>query len=73
MLWKECNIVLVDVSKICENKYGCSDQYRCATAFYLMLMLYHTYNIINKRDFVSPGHDKYVVDNKDNIEKIHKF
>ena len=49
-------------STIWENIYGCDEQYRYATALYLLLMLYHAHEIIIDIGVEAPGHGKDVVD-----------
>ena len=51
-----------------ENKYGCSDQYICATELYLLSMFSHEYNIVIYCGVGSPGHGKDVVDGLDATE-----
>ena len=41
---------------IWENNNGCADQYRCATALYLLSILAHAYNTIIDRGVGEPGH-----------------
>ena len=43
---------------IWDNKYGCSEKYRCATVLYLLSMFSRAYNIVVYRCVESPGHVK---------------
>ena len=43
------------------NTDGCEEQFRCATALYLLSMLAHAYKIIIYRGFGAPGHFREVV------------
>ena len=50
------------LSTIWENTDGCAEQYRCASALYLMSVMSQTYSIIIDRGISEPGHWKEVVD-----------
>ena len=50
------------LSKIWENIDGCAEQYRCATALYLMPVLFQRQSLIFDRGISAPGHGKGVVD-----------
>ena len=52
-----------------ENTDGCADQYRCATALYLMSFLSQRPSIIFDRDIGAPGHGKEVVGGLNAIAK----
>ena len=51
-----CNIIIMDVSTIWEDKYGCTDKYIIYKYSYLLSILAHEYNIIIYCDKVSQGH-----------------
>ena len=51
-----------NINKIWDNKYGCTENYRCATALFLLLMLSQDYNIIIDNGVSILGHDRDVVD-----------
>ena len=55
---------------IWENTDGCADQYRCATALYLLSILYNAYNNVIYRGFGTPEHGKYIVYGLNANEKI---
>ena len=44
--------------KILKNTEGCAQQYRCASALYLMSVLSKTYSIIIDCGKIAPGHGK---------------
>ena len=60
---------MTNKSNIWENKYGCAYQYICATALYLLSMLYHPYNILSDHGDGAPGHGKDVVYGFNNTDK----
>ena len=49
-------VLFADMSNIWENTDGYTEQYRCATALYLLSMLAHAYNINIDRGAGAPGH-----------------
>ena len=55
-------VLITNKGTIWDNKYGCGDQYRCATALYSLSMFYHAYNILIYCDFRTIGHGKYVAE-----------
>ena len=59
------------LSTIWENTDGCAEKYRCASALYLMSVLYHFYSIIIDCGNSDPGHGKEVVDGLNSIEKCY--
>ena len=60
-LLKEQKVLTSKLSKIWGNTDGCADQYRCASALYLMSVLSQCYSIIIDRGIIAPGHGKEVV------------
>ena len=50
------------LSTIWENNDGCTEQYRCSSALYLMSVLYQCYSIIIDQGISAPGHGKKEVD-----------
>ena len=54
---------------IWENTDGCTDQYLCTTALYLLSMLAHAYNIIIDSGVGEPGHGRYFVDGLNDTNK----
>ena len=69
-LLQQRNILNKTSSTIWYNTDGCAEKYRCATALYLLSMLYHAHEIIIYCDVVSPGHGKTFVDGINATEKI---
>ena len=51
------------------NTYGCSEQYICASALYLMSVITQTYSIIIDRGISAPGNGKEVVDGVNDVDK----
>ena len=45
-MFKKRKLLFADTSTIWESTDGCADQYRWATALYLLPMLAHAYNTI---------------------------
>ena len=63
-------VILVSVmSTVLEDTDGCSKQYRCSLAIYLMTVLSYLYGIIIDREINTPGHGKNVVDEINTTEK----
>ena len=54
--------LMSELSSVWENTDGCADQYRCATALYLMLVLSQRQSLIFDWGISAPGHVKGVVD-----------
>ena len=48
---------------------GCSKQYRCSLAYYLIYFLSKSYKIVLDRAIDKPGHIKYVVDSFNAVQK----
>ena len=61
------------LSKIWENTDGCAEQYRCASALYLMSVMSQTYSIIIDRCLRAPGHGKEVVDGLNDVDKRYIY
>ena len=51
------------------NTDGCAEQYRCASAIYLMSVMSQCYSIIIDRGISVPGHGKEVVDGLNAVDK----
>ena len=60
---------------IWENTDGYAEQYRCASAIYLMSVMSQCYSIIIDRGMSESGHGKYVVDGLNAVDKryIYQF
>ena len=61
-LLNEQKVPTSTLSKIWENTDGCADQYRCASALYLMSVLSQHFSNKTDRGISAPGHGKEVVD-----------
>ena len=66
-LLKNQQLLTTSLSKIWENTDGCSEQYRCAYALYLMSVMSQTYFIIIDRGISAPGHGKEVCPARDSV------
>ena len=55
-------MLTTSLSTIWENTDGSAEQYRCASALYLMPVISQTYSIIIDRGISAPGNGKEVVD-----------
>ena len=60
-------------SKIWENTDGCAEQFRCASALYLMSVMSRCYSIIIDRGIFSRGHGKEVVDGLNAVDKSYIY
>ena len=60
-LLKEQKVLTSTLSTIWENTYGCAEQYICASALYLMSVLYQCFSIIIDRGISATGYVKEVV------------
>ena len=61
------------LSAIWENTDGCADQYRCATALYLMSFLSQSHSIIFDWYISAPGHGKEVVEGLNSVDKRYMY
>ena len=61
------------LSKIWENTDGCAEQYRCASALYLMSVISQTYSLIIDRGIIAPGHGKEVVGGINAVDKRYIY
>ena len=61
------------LSTIWENTDGCAEQYRCASALYLMSFMSQCYSIIIDRGISAPGHGKEVVDGLNDVDKRYVY
>ena len=58
---------------IWENSNVYAEQYRCASALYLMLVMLQFYPVIIDRGISATGHDKYVVYGINAIDKHYIY
>ena len=66
-------VLTTSLSTIWENSDGCAEQYRCASALYLMSVMSQCYYIIIYRGICSPGHGKEVVDGLNDVDKRYIY
>ena len=66
---KERKLLASALSTIWENTDGCADQYRCASALYLMSVMSQYYLVIIDSGIITPGHGKEVVGGLNSIYK----
>ena len=57
-LLKNKQVLTTSLSTIWENTDGCAEQYRCASALYLMSVMSQTYSIIIDRGISARGNGK---------------
>ena len=55
-LLKNEKVLKTSSSTIWETTDGCAEQYRCASAMYLMSVISQTYSLIIDRGISAPGH-----------------
>ena len=56
-----------------ENTDGCAEQYRCASALYLMSVISQTYSLIIDRGISAPMHGKEVVDGLNAVDNCYIY
>ena len=66
-------MLTTSLSKIWENTYGCAEQYRCASALYLISVMSQTYSKIIDWGISAPGHRKEVVDGINAVDKRYIY
>ena len=66
-------VLTTSLSTIWENTDGCAEQYRCASALYLISVMSQTYSIIIDRGISVSGHGKEVVDVLNSIDKRYIY
>ena len=72
-LLKERKVLTSSLSTIWENTDGFAEQYRCASALYLMSVMLQCYSNIIYRGISAAGHEKEVVDGLNAIEKRYIY
>ena len=72
-LFKKKKVLTTSLSTIWENTDGCAEQYRCASALYLMSVMSQTYSILIDRGISAPGHGKEVVDGLNAVDKRYIY
>ena len=66
-------MLTTSLSTIWENTDGCAEQYRCASALYLMSVMSQTYSIIIDPSISAPEHGKEVVDGLNAVDKRYIY
>ena len=72
-LLKNKQVLRISLSKILENTDSCAEQYRCASALYLMSVVSQTYCIRIDRGISAPGHGKELVDGLNAVDKRYIY
>ena len=66
---KDKQVLTTSLSTMWEKTDVFAEQYRCASALNLMLVMSQTYSIIIDRGISAPGHGKEVVDGLNDVDK----
>ena len=72
-LLKDKQLLTTSLSTIWENTDGCAEQYRYASALYLMSVISQTYSLIIDQRISAPGHGKEVVDGLNTVDKRYIY
>ena len=72
-LLKNKQVLTTSLSTIWGNTDGCAEQYRCASALYLMSVISQTYSLIIDQGINEPGHGKEVVDGLNAVNKSYIY
>ena len=56
-----------------ENTDGCAKQYICASALYLMSVMYQCYSVIIDRGISASGNDKEVLDGLNAVDRHYIY
>ena len=70
---EEQKLLTSTLSTIWEDTDGCADQYRCASALFLMSVLSQYFSLIIDRGISAPGHSKDVVGGIHDIVKSYIY
>ena len=73
VLLKEQKLLTSALSTIWENTDGCAEQYRCASALYLMSVFSQCQSIIIDWGVSATGHRKAVADGINDIDKRYIY
>ena len=73
LLLKNKQVLTKSLSTTCENNDGCAEQYRCASALYLLSVISQTYSLIIDWGISAPGHGKEVVDGLNAVDKRYIY
>ena len=66
-------VLTTSLSTIWENTDGCAEQYRCASALYLMSVISQTSSLIIDWGISAPGYGKEVVDGINAVNKRYIY
>ena len=69
----EKKVMTTSLVTIWGNTDDCVEQYRCASALYLMSVMSQCYSIIIDRGISAPGHGKEVVDGLNTVDKRYIY
>ena len=72
-LLKEQKVLMSTLSTIWGNTDGCAEQYRCASALYLMSVVSQCYSVIIYCVIIAHGHIKEIVDGLKYIDKHYIY
>ena len=72
-LLKNKQVLTTSLSTIRENTDGCAEQYRCASALYLMSVILQTYSLIIDQGIIAPGHGKEVIDGLNAVDNRYIY
>ena len=61
------------MSTIWRNTDGCAEQYRCASALYLLSVMYQCYSVIIDKGISAPRHGKEVADGINAVDKSYIY
>ena len=71
-LLKEKKLLRPSLSTIWDNN-DCAEQYRCASALYLILVMCQCYSVIIDQGIITPVHGKYFVDGINAVDKRYIY
>ena len=72
-LLKDKKVLITSLITIWENTDGCDEQYRFASALYLLSVMSQCYSIIIDLGISAPGHGKEVVDGLNAVNKRYIY
>ena len=72
-LLKDKKVMTTYFSTIWKNTDGCAEQYICASALYLMSVMFQCYSVTIDRGISAPRHGKEVVDGINAVDKCYIY
>ena len=72
-LLKDKTLFTTSLITVWGNTGGCDEEYICASALYLMLVMSQCYSVIIDRGISAPGHGKEVVDGLNSGDKSYLY